>query len=102
MRRHENRKAPRKPLHYPVAIEMGEGKNAQICMLYDASDTGARLSLEYPEAVPETFMLRLSRDGKGKRKCHVVWRSETQIGIEFRKEVPAPPPVFYKRRKARA
>jgi hypothetical protein len=101
MRRYDNRKAPRKPLHYPVAIEMGGGENAQVCMLSDASDSGARLTLEYPDAVPETFLLRLSQDGRTKRKCHVVWRSEHQIGIEFQKEVPVPEPVFFKRAQTR-
>ena len=101
MRSYDNRKAPRKPLHYPVLIEMGGGESAQVCMLSDASDTGARLSLEYPEAVPETFTLRLSRDGKSTRKCQVVWRSEHQIGLEFQKDAALPQPVFLKRPAAR-
>jgi hypothetical protein len=100
MNRHDNRKAPRKSLHYPVVVEMGEGEAAQICMLSDASDTGARLTLQYPEAVPETFTMRLSRDGKITRKCHVVWRSEHQIGLEFRKEAPVVQPVFFKQSAA--
>ena len=95
--RYDNRKAPRKSLHYPAIVEMGEGEAAQICMLSDASDTGARLTLQYPEAVPETFTLRLSRDGKISRTCHVVWRSEHQIGLEFHKAPPVAKPVFLKR-----
>ena len=101
MPRYDNRKAPRKSLHYPVVVEMGEGEAVQICMLSDASDTGARLTLQYPESVPETFTMRLSRDGKITRKCHVVWRSEHQIGLEFQKEVVAPEPVFFKRAQTR-
>src|SRR5215203_1449734 len=100
MRRYDNRKAARKPLHYPVAIEMGEGEATQLCMLSDASDTGARLTLEYPDAVLESFTMRLSQDGRIKRQCHVVWRSEHQIGLEFIKEPPVEQPVILNRSAA--
>jgi hypothetical protein len=93
----DHRKATRKALHYPVAIEMGEGESARICMLSDVSDTGARLTLESPESVPDDFMMRLSHDGKTTRECHVVWRSGHQLGIQFKKEIPEPAPVKCKR-----
>lgn len=54
------------------------------CALADASDTGARLEVESAEALPERFELLLSnRDVAPRRYCHVVWRKEKQVGVNF-------------------
>ena len=50
--------------------------------------TGARLEIKNLEAVPDQFMLLLSYDGRLRRQCSVVWRSETAIGIEFAPDCP--------------
>ncbi len=51
------------------------------CSLSDVSNTGARLSLPDPAALPEEFLLLLRDDLR--RWCRVKWRSDTQIGVEF-------------------
>ncbi|MGE3148159.1 MAG: PilZ domain-containing protein [Pseudorhodoplanes sp.] len=96
MRRYDNRKFPRKPLRYPATIETSEDASA-LCMISDVSDTGARLIVDQVDNVPEDFVLHLTRDGRTRRKCHVIWRSENQVGIEFQKDVQPPQPVFLKR-----
>jgi hypothetical protein len=83
----DSRKAKRKPVHYPAWIER-EGKDLGECQLSDVSDGGARLLVPSPDDIPETFTLRLSSRGTSKRNCRVVWRSDTEVGIEFDKTKP--------------
>src|SRR5262249_52965144 len=51
------------------------------CVVRNLSDTGACLQISNPAGVPAAFDL-IESDGAS-RACHVVWRSETRIGIEF-------------------
>ncbi len=57
------RKARRKPLHYPAWIDVGDGSALRDCLIYDISETGARLTIAGEEQVPDNFTLLLSRDG---------------------------------------
>jgi hypothetical protein len=82
----ENRKTPRRPLRYPAWIELDQ--TARECQIQDVSRGGARLIVSEPDGVPDEFVLRLSQGGGSRRKSRVVWRSETEIGIEFLKEAP--------------
>ena len=82
-RRKDLRKAPRKPLHYPVWIDLGDGTEHRDGMIYDISKTGAKLTLAGDEQVPDSFVLLLSRDGSVRRHCQIVWRSGINIGIKF-------------------
>jgi hypothetical protein len=84
----DNRKSKRKPVHYPAWIELESG-DLDKCQLSDVSDSGARLVVAAPDKLPETFTLRLSRLGKTKRICRVIWRSDEEAGIEFDKTRPA-------------
>jgi hypothetical protein len=79
----DKRKARRKHLHYSAWI--GEGDQLlQGCIVADISESGARLDCGDPVSVPDEFVLILSdRHDAARRHCRVVWRSETQIGIEF-------------------
>jgi hypothetical protein len=81
----ENRKTPRRVLHYPAWIEVGES-TVRECQLSDVSRGGARLKIAIPDDLPDEFVLRLSQDGSSRRRSRVVWRSPTEIGVEFLKE----------------
>ena len=59
------------------------------CALSDMSDTGARIDVENSKTVPDHFILLLSGNGKARRKCRVVWRKPTQIGVTFEKPLAA-------------
>src|SRR5262245_57320611 len=50
------------------------------CVIRNQSDTGACLQVSNPAGVPARF--ELIGDGAS-HACHVIWRSETRIGIEF-------------------
>jgi len=79
--RSDHRKKPRRPVHYPAWIEADAGLVK--CMLSDASESGARLTLDAPGKVADAFTLRLSKDGVSSRECRVIWRSDSQVGVEY-------------------
>ena len=81
--RPNHRAKPRRPLHYLAWIERGDGVPPLKCTFADVSEDGARLRVEDAQAIPQTFGLRLLSDGAPKRLCHVVWRTETEIGLRF-------------------
>jgi hypothetical protein len=84
----ENRKAPRRALRYPAWVELDQSAVRE-CQLADVSRGGARLIIAAPDELPDEFVLRLSQDGSSRRKSRVVWRSPTEIGVEFQKEPKA-------------
>jgi len=51
------------------------------CTVRDLSDTGARLKLNAPVQIPQSFILRFS-DGRV-RQCKVRRRNALELGIEF-------------------
>jgi hypothetical protein len=59
------------------------------CALSDISDTGARIDVEDAKTIPDHFVLLLSGNGKARRKCRVVWRKATQIGLTFERPLAA-------------
>ena len=93
----EHRGASRRPLRYTAWVAL-EGETLHGCVISDISDTGARLDLEEPEKLPEKFVLLLSNRGSPKRKCKVIWRTETQIGVEFDRRLPQAVQAPIKRR----
>jgi hypothetical protein len=64
-------------------IVLADGSMLEDCRIVDISGTGARLEVNDLDAVPDQFVLLLSYDGNLRRRCSVVWRSETTIGVEF-------------------
>ena len=66
---------------------MGEGLPPLRCSFSDVSESGARLQVAESTDVPETFGLRFISHGAPERRCHVVWRTPTEIGLRF--ETPA-------------
>ncbi len=53
------------------------------CVLWDVSETGARIAAAHGSALPDVFGLFLSNDGKSRRFCQVVWRRAGQLGVRF-------------------
>jgi hypothetical protein len=81
--KHDNRRSRRQPIRYSAWIALADGR-LEGCALADASDTGARLEVENAAALPERFELLLSnRDFAPRRFCHVVWRKENYVGVNF-------------------
>src|SRR5215211_5244310 len=60
------------PLHVPM-----------VCVLWDLSEGGARLSVSNPQEVPDEVSVALRRDERNGTRCRVVWRSNDDIGVQF-------------------
>ena len=83
----EKRKSLRRAISYPAYIDLGDGAPPRECTLCDASQDGAQLQVAEPDSVPDQFVLALSADGAARRKCRVAWRTSTQVGVEFLREI---------------
>jgi hypothetical protein len=59
------------------------GEQLRECRVWDESKTGARLLVDAPETIPDTFHIYMTLNFSSRRQCRVVWRSTTQIGVEF-------------------
>src|SRR5258708_39630643 len=86
--RAELRRKPRRNFHYNASVLLDGTSSPQPCAIADISETGARIMLEKECALPERFILLLSRGGEARRHCRLVWRSGLSAGVEF----PAPHP----------
>jgi PilZ domain len=51
--------------------------------LSDVSQSGACLVLDRDEQLPDRFVLLLSANGGAQRRCEVIWRHGTKIGVKF-------------------
>ena len=82
-RRAEKRTSPRKPLWYPAKIDCRDGSAIRDCQLRDISVTGARIKIEKLNDLPGEFDLLLANIGRPHRRCHVVWQTTTEAGVQF-------------------
>lgn len=79
----ERRKLPRKTVIDTAWIDADDGTPPHVCVLWDISEGGAKLTVASHKALPDKFILRKSRDDANGRRCAVVWRSTEEIGIRF-------------------
>jgi len=88
----DQRKAKRRLMRYTAWLARKPG-DLLGCVLSDISDTGARMTVQEPDTVPDRFLLMLSRNGKAKRLCRVVWRKDKQLGVHFETKLAAANPT---------
>lgn len=81
--RAELRRKPRRQFQYTARIVADAAAPPRPCAISDISDSGARLVLNSDAALPEQFVLLLTKEGSARRKCRVVWRSGSIVGVEF-------------------
>ena len=77
---------------FDVQIVAIDGTWRRECMMMDASDTGARLSLKTSIVglnLNEFFLL-LSSTGVAFRRCKLAWVNGEEIGADFLRENGAP------------
>ena len=53
------------------------------CRVRNMSPAGACLEVASQIGIPDAFMLVIGYD-KISKQCHVIWRSDMRIGVEFR------------------
>jgi len=53
------------------------------CWVRNLSPIGACLEVASPLGVPEDFVLEIG-SSHTRQPCHVIWRTGTRLGVEFR------------------
>jgi PilZ domain-containing protein len=79
----ERRKFPRRTVIDTAWIDADDGTPPYVCVLWDISEGGARLTVASHKALPDKFILRKTRGDANGRRCVVVWRSPEEIGLKF-------------------
>jgi hypothetical protein len=64
-------------------FEPGDGSSGRPWCLVDMSSEGARLQVENPNAVPDSFMLVQRGEVTKVWHCRVVWKSLLYVGVKF-------------------
>jgi hypothetical protein len=83
----KQRQSPRHRENRRAWVDVDNGSRPLDCAIWDLSEAGVRFTIETPSRVPFDFFLVLSKDGKDRRRCQVIWRSDDQVGACF---LPAP------------
>jgi hypothetical protein len=86
----EKRGAPRRDIRLKGLIVDLSGSIVGECMIVNVSATGAKLTLQNPKNVPDSFVLLLAKKGGVRRQCDVAWRSDSSIGVRFATSQSAP------------
>jgi len=76
--RNDQRKYPRRELDLVARITW---PRPMPCVIADISASGARLTLEQVNLLPDEFILALNVDLM--KKCKVMWRRRNQVGVRF-------------------
>jgi len=79
----ELRKKTRRHFRYTAKILVDRKGPPRACLISDISEGGARLLLETDHELPDRFVLLLTAKGDARRRCRVVWRHETTVGVAF-------------------
>jgi hypothetical protein len=65
------------------AARIGSSSRATLhCGVRNLSATGARVRVDDPQDVPDTFNLVFD-SGEPSRTCRVMWRNTHQVGVRF-------------------
>jgi hypothetical protein len=80
----EKRKSARRKLAVRVFLYTTTGWPIGECQMRDVSETGARLAHLPEDDLPNELLLSLSRDGRVRRHCALMWRTDREIGVRFR------------------
>ena len=84
----ELREKKRQPMCYVARLLVDEKGTLRPCLVSDISDSGARLVLQSDGDLPERFVLLLTKTGKARRHCRLVWRDGLNLGVEFPERIP--------------
>ena len=73
----------RKSLRQPGWITLDGGFAARPCVVQNMSSTGAKITIDDPNALPTKLRLAFTRDARTGRPCEVVWRRGKSVGVKF-------------------
>ena len=78
----ERRRVPRTRVSALAEVFAVKSSRAYDCTVRDISSLGARLEFRDGSMVPTLFELTFDH-ARTLRVCHVAWRTETELGVEF-------------------
>jgi PilZ domain len=76
-------RSTRKSVQHPGWLILEGSFAARPCTVLDMSDSGARIEVSDPGAVPAKLRLAFSRDVRTGRACEVAWQRGRTIGVKF-------------------
>jgi hypothetical protein len=79
----ERRKEGRRAAVRAAWIALQKGGELQECFMWNESPRGAKLTVDRPADLPDTFYLYFSIQFGWRRHCQVIWRSGDKVGVEF-------------------
>jgi PilZ domain-containing protein len=79
----EGRKFKRRAVYHSAMIYGTNGARLTSCVVRNVSVGGAQIELQREVELPKTFLLSLSENGQVRRRCKIVWRFSTAIGVSF-------------------
>lgn len=82
----DNRRSIRRPIRIPAKMAADSGALLRDCVVLDISESGARLGIEDTQLLPDEFTIVFASGGRPYRRCHILWRSKTQLGVLFDKK----------------
>jgi hypothetical protein len=85
----ERRKKKRQSRRRSAWISYGEKPTVMLCVLWDLSDTGAKIAPTHIDILPDVFTLYLTSDGSERQFCRVAWREGRYLGVQFIDEATA-------------
>lgn len=77
------KREPRKSVRQDAWITLEGGFAARPCTVLDLSPSGAKISVDSPQALNSKLRLAFSRDARSGRNCEVVWRDGKIAGLRF-------------------
>ena len=87
-RQQQDRSARRLPSFGPAEILDTDGRPVQRCMVKEISRTGANITPDDPETLPEICEIRIPHL-KLNLTAHVRWHKKNRVGLEFDRPVAA-------------
>ena len=69
--------------YYRATIDLGSDAPQRPCIMWDISESGARLSAETVHGLPDIFVVLLTTCGNVRRLCHVQSRFDNQVSVRF-------------------
>jgi len=79
----DNRRSRRRTFRKHALVLRMDNSIFDVCAITDISNSGAQLKPASLEGFPDRFDLVLSKNAKVQRRCAVVWRSESKVGVKF-------------------
>jgi hypothetical protein len=77
------RKTPRRMVGVVAYLYTTDGWQIGECRMRDVSAGGARFVHTIADELPPELLLSLSKDGRVRRHCELVWRKENEVGVRF-------------------